>query len=473
MRKVSIVFVFIAATLSSYSQTNYDDSLKSALANSKDPLEQFSIRVKILENLTTFQAGILDSASCIQLLQIAQQMKNDSLLAISYNWIGAYLSLKGDNISGLEYYFKAIPIAEKVNDKRRISSLYFDIGNIYFSLQNNEEAVKYTRKGEENLPDKSSPMYDYMLVQYQRGMTTYYLLVHQPDSALHYLQALAETNHRLKSILFEFAVYHQSGSTYAMLGENEIAGIYFKKAKALSDSIKIRAAKGRFYENYIRYLLNNNKIQEAYEESMHFLNMGNQSNNNNLKLSGAGLLRQVFDKLHQTDSAYYYSRMEADINALIFNQSNVNKIQALAFNEQIRVLEDSAKKISEEEQRRENLQFSLIAFGIVSFIILFLLLSRSIITNTRLIEFFGIIALLIVFEFLNLLLHPFLENFTNHSPVFMLLIMVCIAALLVPLHHRVEKWATKILVEKNKKIRLEAAKKTIRLLSDEKLEKNN
>ena len=465
MKRIYFILIFLTSILKGYSQNKYDDSLKSALANSKDLIEQFSIRVKILENLTTFQAGILDSASCIQLLQIAQQLKNDSLLAISYNWIGAYLATnKGDNISGLEYYFKAIPLAEKVNDKRRISSLYFDIAAIYYALQNNEEAIKYIRKGEENLPDKSSPMYDYMLIQYQRSMTTYYLLIHQADSALHYLQAMAETNRRLKSILFEFSVYHQSGSTYALLGENEIAEIYFKKAKVFSDSIKIRAAKGRFFENYIRYLLTNNKIQEAHEESNQLLKLGRQSNNNNLKLLGAGFLRQVFDKLHQTDSAYYYSRMEADINALIFSQSNVNKIQGLAFNEQIRVLEDSAKKISEEEQRRENLQFSLIALGIVTFIILFLLLSRSIITNTKLIEFFGVMALLIVFEFLNLLLHPFLEVITNHTPVLMLLTLVCIAALLIPAHHALEKWTKYKLVEKNKAIRLAAAKKTIEQL---------
>lgn len=55
----------------------------------------------------------------------------------------------------------------------------------------------------------------------------------------------------------------------------------------------------------------------------------------------------------------------------------------------------------------------------------------------------------------------------------MLLALVCIAALLVALHHKVEKWATAKLVEKNKKIRLEAAKKTIRLLSDEQLEGKN
>jgi hypothetical protein len=36
--------------------------------------------------------------------------------------------------------------------------------------------------------------------------------------------------------------------------------------------------------------------------------------------------------------------------------------------------------------------------------------------------------------------------------------------LLVPLHHRAEKWATEKLVEKNKKIRLLHAKKTIEKL---------
>ena len=50
----------------------------------------------------------------------------------------------------------------------------------------------------------------------------------------------------------------------------------------------------------------------------------------------------------------------------------------------------------------------------------------------------------------------------------MLLALVSIAALLVPLHHKVKKWSTTKLVEKNKQIRLVAAKKTI-----EELEKIN
>jgi len=59
------------------------------------------------------------------------------------------------------------------------------------------------------------------------------------------------------------------------------------------------------------------------------------------------------------------------------------------------------------------------------------------------------------------LLHPFLDRITNHSPILMLLCMAAIAGLLIPLHHRMEKLITNILVSKNNRVRLEAARKTI------------
>ena len=128
--------------------------------------------------------------------------------------------------------------------------------------------------------------------------------------------------------------------------------------------------------------------------------------------------------------------------------------------------EAAAEKLKAVEERNQNIQYALIALGIVGLLTLYLLLSRSFITNARVIQFFGVIALLIVFEFLNLLLHPFLERVTHHSPLLMLLALVCIAALLVPIHHKVEKWLTAKLVEKNKQIRLAAAKRTIQKLDN-------
>ena len=469
MIKIYILLFLIALSIGSSAQKKYIDSLKVILANSTDPLEKFTLLVKMEENNYTGGDGNIDSLTGIKLHAIAKELNNDSLLAISYNWIGDYfLFNKGDNTTALEYLFKGLPLAEKSKDPRRISSYYFDISGAYGNMNNFGEAIHYAQKGAANLPDPQSPMYDYMVRQYQISMATFYLSLYKPDSAMHYIQALNETNLRLKNISFQAYAQNCFGEVYNQLGDKVLAEAFFNKANLLADSSEFYLTKLNVKSVYSRFLIGNDKISEAKILSEELYQLGLKIDNNQIKLKGAGLLKQVFVKKHMTDSAYYYLQMESSLKDTIFSQNNISKIQALAFNEQIRVIDEKAKKDQEVIERKQNIQYALIALVTISLIILYLLLSRSFITNTKLIEFFGIIGLLIVFEFINLLLHPFLEKLTGHSPVLMLLILVSIAALLVPLHHRVEKWATKILVEKNKKLRLANAKKTI-----EKLEGNN
>jgi hypothetical protein len=109
-----------------------------------------------------------------------------------------------------------------------------------------------------------------------------------------------------------------------------------------------------------------------------------------------------------------------------------------------------------------------IAVGLVSFTILFFLLSNSVIVNEKWIKYLGIIGLLFVFEFINLFIHPYISYATHHSPLGILLISVVIAALIVPLHHRAENLVTHKIVEKNKILRLAAAQKLIAKLEAEK-----
>ena len=140
------------------------------------------------------------------------------------------------------------------------------------------------------------------------------------------------------------------------------------------------------------------------------------------------------------------------------------QIQSISYSEQERQREINEIELKNKEERKHNLQYAAIAIGLITFIVLFSILSRSIVVKTKFIEFFGVLGLLAVFEFINLFIHPYLAHITNDSPVLMLLILIGIGALLVPLHHRLEKWMTKVMVEKNKKIRLAAARKTIEQL---------
>jgi NADH:ubiquinone oxidoreductase subunit 3 (subunit A) len=138
----------------------------------------------------------------------------------------------------------------------------------------------------------------------------------------------------------------------------------------------------------------------------------------------------------------------------------------MGLKEQLRKMDEAAKEEEEKQQRKQNIQYIFLTIGIVTFLILFFLLSHSIIVNEKWISFFGMLGLLIVFEFINLLIHPFLERVTHHNPFLMLFALVALASLLIPLHHRLEKWIKTKMTEKNKKIRLASAKKTIEELEE-------
>ena len=180
-----------------------------------------------------------------------------------------------------------------------------------------------------------------------------------------------------------------------------------------------------------------------------------------LKAEAANLLYGLYKEGGNADSALKYHELYKTASDSANSTLQAQKIENLQAGEKERQRQLADKKEKEEENRRRNLQYSAIAFGLVTLLGVFLVLSHSVVVNQRMIRFLGVVSLLIVFEFLNLLLHPWLGEVTHHSPILMLLAMVCVAGLLVPLHHRIEHWTIHKLVEKNNRIRLASARKTI------------
>jgi hypothetical protein len=111
----------------------------------------------------------------------------------------------------------------------------------------------------------------------------------------------------------------------------------------------------------------------------------------------------------------------------------------LSFNEQLRQQKVEEERMIAAKNRRHNIQDIGIAAFIPIFFSMMLFLGRRKV-DSRIIEFMGILGLLLLFEFISLLLHPYIEKLTNETPVFMVLVLVAIASILVPMHHRLEHW---------------------------------
>ncbi len=333
----------------------------------------------------------------------------------------------------------------------------------YLFLGNYREAITYFTKAENltrHIPD-NEVLFE-VLVDKGRSYGELGIL----DSAYTYVQKCLAMQFRLfqgKNIVGG-GIHSTMGIIYFKMGKEQLAVEFFRQSFQLNEEVnEIRLlARGycEFAEHFDRFHQQNSAIFYATKGFL----IDQQFNLLVQQLRAATLLTKLYKHSTKIDSAFKYQQLMIDTRESVFSNEKINRLQTLEFNEQLRQQELALEKAKSKEERKLNIQYALIALGIISFIILFLLLSHSFITNTKLINFFSVMALLIVFEFLNLLLHPYLERVTHHTPLVMLLALVCIAALLIPLHHSIEKWSKEKLVEENKAIRLANAKKTIEKL---------
>ena len=467
MKKIIALLPIFYFTLAFSQNSNHTrDSLYEALKQTQKPAEQVSTLSNIAENYS--YTGQPDSARIIsqQMLKIATDFREDSLLASAYIQIGNCFGSTSDFKQALEFAFKSLDLAENSKSIRFIWLANKQLGVYFKQLKNFPEALKYLVKSTAFISQTAKAGGNDTYNRTYTHMAEVYLGLGQTDSALRYIQLTNELTPKTDAygyarMLYIFAKVYQSK------GDPDLAENYYKKCIAFSASENIATPYINATTEYGQYLLNTGQHDLSKQYALAGFNRAIQSKNKLGVIDAAALLRKAYYAVGQKDSSYYYADIKDAYRDSVFNEQQVNQIQNISFAQQIKEKEDAARLAEEAQQRKQNIQFILIAFGIITFIIFFLLLSRRHITNTKVIQFLGVVALLVVFEFLNLLLHPFLERITHHSPVLMLLALVCIAALLVPLHHKLEKWATHKLVEKNKQIRLATAKKTI-----EELEKN-
>lgn len=432
------------------------DSARNLVAAGKTPEEKF-VGLRTLDRLF-YTTGHFDSSEIVekQMFAIAKELKRDSLMASLYRAIGNKYVIKTDYNFSIMNYAKGLEFATQ--DLQRKSGLYLNLAYVYIVIGNTSIARDYINKGR---------------AVGQIGQNVYFEnilegLIHnelgRPDSALYYFRLAENQPLKINDPLLNSVFLLQIGRANELNGDMDLAETYYKKTMAYCREKFLPSSIMRTSKVYCNFLMKNGRFDEAKRIALNDLAVSIQAGITEGISSLAEILRKIYTHTGEKDSIIYYAQIEIAYKDSLSNQKKQSEFQNLSFTQQLKDIDEQAKAKQLTAERTQNIQYAVIAFGIIAFIMIFLLLSRSLITNTKMIEYLGVIALLIVFEFLNLLLHPFLETVTDHSPVLMLLALVCIAALLVPLHHRVEKWATHKLVEKNKKIRLAAAKKTIQQL---------
>ncbi|HUS01686.1 MAG TPA: tetratricopeptide repeat protein [Chitinophagaceae bacterium] len=468
MKKILGVLILSLAISTIFGQSRKTDSLRVLLKNVKTD----TARVMILRDLcVAFKENLqFDSASDIvkQGLALAYRIKYKRGIAALLNSKSGILSFYGNEPESLKLCLEALAINEEIGDYDGISYNLNNVGISYIIVGNYRSAIPYffkameaREKGDMLNQKKSSTLRLSSLV----SITQCYLALKMFDSAKFYTQKLYDEGLSEKDNAKICYGLGYLGGINDATGENKIALEYYRSSQPygkLSGNIPLElwSAMARLF----------NKTGET-DSAMYYARQTMAAMLQAKSPGGIASMGKFLSKLHKKlnhlDSSLYYLEMATDANDSLIARQQKSQVANALFNQKLKEEEKEEEALKAKEERKRNLQYAAIALATVIFIISFFLFSHSVHANQRLIKFLGILGLLIVFEFINLFIHPYLDKLTNHSVPMMLVIMVGIAALLIPLHHKLEHWITHRLVEKNKMIRLAAAKKTIAKLEGE------
>ncbi len=468
MKRILLLLLLFVASKDILSQRRIIDSLTLELLKAKHD----TTKVVILRDMANAYINLLNADSALyrlnEGLSLSRSMGFVKGEAMCINALGVLAANKGERGRALELYVQAMKINEEIGELRGLSKNLNNIGTFYMKPGSHHVALQYILRAwqvleqvEQSEPTPAQPNDVINLA----NVINCYRSLEKYDSARFYADKMYRLGKTKDNIYRVAGGLLHMGRISAAEQQYAVALEYYREGVRILEKLGLPLRS--FHMNMAEVFEKTGRLDSAlyYAKKAHESDVIS-GNLGNLDVSST-LLSRIYKKLNNKDSSMHYLELAVATRDTLTAKEQRTDVENILFAEKMRQLEIAQAKEKEKEERNNNLQYAAIGLALVTFVILFFVFSHSIMANQRLIRFLGVIALLIVFEFLNLLLHPWLGAVTHHSPVLMLLAMVCVAALLIPLHHKLEHWITNRLVEKNKKIRVAAAKKIIAQLEPE------
>ena len=361
---------------------------------------------------------------------IVGQSKSLGTIAIIFRLIGNFPL-------ALEYNLKRLELVEKTNSQRNFASVLSNIALVYVNQEEYKKALQYYYKADSvnSLIDSI----DDVKFTIALNIGDVYDKLNINDSAFSYFTKSLSIARQIKNGDYEGMSMIGLGNNYLKTEQYLLALANYKSGII---NLKLAANDDLLCEAYLGLATLFKKLNQK-DSSLFY---ARESFSLALKdgflprhLDAAKFLSTHFKEEKNIDSSFFYLNYVQNLNDSINSKSRIRESQVLSSNEQVRQLEIAANLAASKKERKQQLQMLFIAIFIPGFFIITLLLSR-IKLNIRVIKILGILSLLILFEYLTLLLHPFVAEITNHTPIYEMLIFVSIAAVLIPTHHQVEKW---------------------------------
>ena len=435
MRKVFIAILLLAFSTNSHPQnpSKLIDSLKQLIAAEKQDTSRAQLLLQLSKNYLESKP---DTALLMaqQGLHLSKKSKFAKGEALSLKAMGAVYGVTGNYPKGLETLLQALQINESINDQRGMMLCYVTIGANYSHQKDYKQSLYYFFKARpiaETIHDDR-----YLMITLLNIGDTYEKL-NQLDSAGFYTQLVYHQADHLNNLFIRGIALNNLGNINAKMGMDDIALAYYRHSLPDLTTENNNDALCEATFGMANLFKKANHTDSAMIYARQSLLVAAQSGFTQRLLDASNFLSDLYERKKMVDSAYKYQKISIAAKDSLFSQDKVKELQNLGFTEHIRQQEITEAVAAAAELRKKNIQMVAIGAFIPAFFGIVLLFSRRK-TKSRTIEFMGILALLLFFEFITLIIEPYIAEWTHHTPIFMLLALVIVASILVPLHHKLE-----------------------------------
>jgi len=443
MRWKLLLFIFSFLPAGLLAQKRVVDSLYSELGKAKID----TARVKLMCDIG-YELRVNDPEKALTItneaLSLAKRINYTDGQAKSLGTIAIIFRLIGNFPLALEYNLKRLELVEKTSNQAKLAGVLINIALVYVNLEEYKKALAYYYKADSVIERNNIVGDDKYKIALNIGDV--YDRLNMNDSAFSYFAKSLDIARQMKDNYFEGMSMIGLGNNYLKteqyllaLANYKSSIVYLKEAE--DDDLLCEAFLG------LATLFNKlNKKDSAMFYARQSLTLAEKDGFLPRQLDAVKFLSLQFREEKNIDSSFFYLNYVQVLNDTINSKTRIRESQILSSNEQVRQLEIAENLKIAKKERKQQLQLLFIAIFIPGFFLVTLLLSR-IKLHIRLIKILGVLSLLILFEYLTLLLHPYVADLTNHTPIYEMLIFVSIAAILIPAHHRVENWLIKWLTK--------------------------
>jgi tetratricopeptide (TPR) repeat protein len=377
-------------------------------------------------------------------LQIAEQVKKtetrNALMRSSYLNLSAFYSNIEDYDRAIDYHMLATKKLDDIKEKSVPYQRAMDInsiGNLYAYKKSHDIAISYF---ERSVAMADSLKFSTLKVPGYISLLNQYLRMDQPKRALDYFNSTA--GKALKEYLQNFGLSGVIDQAYGVIhtdiGNYDSAKYYFDRSDDYFEKNANDFNRIYYYVQRAKLLEltgQNAQAIELYEKIRVLAEKNGQLPNVEL---AAKHLDTLYTKTGNFQLASKYNSIYYQYKDSIRTLSEEKELaQVEAADEQQRQERLLAEK-EEKDRRRNNIQYLAITIGIAALFIALVVLGMFKVSATT-IKMIGFFAFIMFFEFIFLLFKKNIYSITRGEPWKDLLFMIGLAAVLLPLHHWLEK----------------------------------